>query len=168
MQNRSSGKVLLLIIGVLLASNLFLLYLYVSAPKGNWHSEKYSREDSGLTPMLREKVGFNPEQIAAYQEIRNQQREANKSNFSDMMQKKERFFSTVFQKDTPDSTIQKMADSIEIIQRKVDIGMRDYFSRIRGLCTPDQEPRFDSSIRKVIFRMVGGMPGGRQNPPQKK
>ncbi|MCO5287121.1 MAG: hypothetical protein M9898_11970 [Chitinophagaceae bacterium] len=167
MNTKSSNRVLLLIIGVLLVTNFAMLLLYFLAPRERKFEGRFSRQDSGLVSTLREKVGFNESQIADYLKLRAEQRERTSQTFEGMTDVKERFYFTVFDKSTPDSLIEHIADTIAGKQKKVDLGMRNYFVRIRDLCTPEQQPAFDTVFRKVIYRMIG-MPGMSRQPQQSK
>ncbi|MCO6497712.1 MAG: hypothetical protein J5I50_08640 [Chitinophagaceae bacterium] len=168
MSIKSSNKILLLIIGALLITNLVMLFLYVLKPKNQHFEGRFRGQDSGLVPVLRDKVGFDEQQIADYLELRSRQRQRTSETYSGMTEVKERFYFSIFDNQIPDSLINNIADSIANKQKKVDLGMRNYFIEIRGLCKTEQQPAFDSAFKRVIYRMIG-MPGmGRQSQQNEK
>lgn len=162
MKIASTRKSLLIVIFLLLLIDLVVLFFFVSKNKPN-NDYQRDRRDGGLYTMLTKEADFTPEQMAKYQELRQEQFNNVKPLFSKIRKSKDNFYSLLYTDNVSDSTINAMSDSIAINQKDLDLQMFTYFQKVRLLCTADQVPKFDSSIKKVVMRMTGrqGPPGGR-------
>ena len=159
MKIASSRKSLLIVIFLLLIIDLVVLFFFVSKNKpGNDHQR--DRKEGGLYAMLTKEANFTPEQMAKYQELREEQFKNVKPLFSKIRKSKDNFYSLLYTENVPDSTVNALSDSIAVNQKTLDLQMFTYFQKVRLLCTPDQIPKFDSSIKKVVMKMTG-----RQGPP---
>jgi hypothetical protein len=56
-----------------------------------------------------------------------------------------------------DSLVNVLAGNIASKQQEIDVRAFAHFRRIRKLCTPDQLPKYDSLVLKMIKKM--GKPG---------
>ena len=153
MKPRSINKILLAIILVLLVANVVMLYLFIR-PQKQWQHRDKSGSDSGMAPVLREKVGFTEKQIADYMNLRSQQKPELRNQFSQMRNVKDAYYKTIFQP-VSDSVALSLADSIGYYQKSIDMNMRNYFLQIRQLCTPEQLPQFDSALSRITLKMIG-------------
>lgn len=167
MKKQSINKVLLSIILVLLAANIVMLYFLIK-PNGSKHhfDEERTSEDSGMSAVLRKKVGFTEKQIADYMSLRKENRPNIRSQFSQLRTAKENFYNTLYQK-TGDSTLNSLADSIALHQKLLDLSMRNYFQVVRQLCTPDQIPKMDSLLKRINSRMIGKSRKNNSSPIKK-
>ncbi len=154
MASRNTIRALLLIILVLLISNLVILYLFVLSP-GVVKNKRANTGREGIATILKDSVGFTPQQVARYNELRSSERTRLKGLFGEMRTTKKKFYKMA----TPpvsDSVANNLADSIGFIQRKIDLEMRGYFLKIREICEPSQTQAFDSIMSRVIIaRMIG-------------
>ena len=151
-------KALVFIIIFLLVTNFILLILFMS---NNSSDKKQTKHDQkGLYTLLQKEVGFSDAQLNQYQALRTQQRKTIKPLFNSIRGSKERFYELLYKENLPDSILYKDADSIATAQKQLDLQMFDHFKNIRNICTPQQVPKFDSSIKKVIARMIS-WPGKR-------
>jgi len=154
---RTSSVMLLFIIGVLLVTNIAMLFWFVlPTAKSAENVTKIETNDSGMAPILRKDVGFSQEQIKAYQNIRSEQRQEVRQLFRNIRAAKEKFYDQISQNNVPDSLKNLLADSIAYHQKNLDQHMFQYFEKIRSLSTPEQLPRFDTAIRKVVQKMING------------
>jgi Spy/CpxP family protein refolding chaperone len=145
-------KALVFIIIFLLISNFVLLALLMS---NNSADKKETRHDQkGLHTMLQQEVGFSDAQLSQYQALRTQQRKTIKPLFNTLRSSKENFYELLYNDTLANSILYKDADSIAATQKQIDLQMFDHFKKIRNICTPQQVPKFDSSIKKVIARMI--------------
>ena len=161
MKIASSRKSLLIIIFLLLIINFAVLFFFVSKNKPE-NNHQRDRKEGGLYTMLTKDANFTPDQIAKYQELREEQFTNVKPLFSKIRKSKDNFYSLLYKENVSDSTINAMSDSIAINQKALDVQMLTYFQNIRSICTSDQIPKFDSSIKKIVMRMTGRQgPSGR-------
>lgn len=160
--NTNSSKLLIFIIGVLLLTNIAMIFLFVVPARSDKMHHRPSFSDSGMAPVLRNEVGFTAEQIKAYETLRAGQRADVKQLFKDLRKSKENFYNGIYSTNENDSITESRADSIAINQKELDIHMYHYFTQIRKIATPAQLPQFDSSLKKVLTRMIGR--SGRSKP----
>lgn len=155
--NRStaSSKMLIIIIGVLLLTNIAMLFLFVLPSGRRGHSDRDAIADSGMAPVLRNEVGFNDEQVNAYKDLRQSNRTEMKQLFKNLRKAKENFYYSIYLPGVSDSILMARADSIAISQKELDLHMYKYFENIRGIATPDQIPKYDTAIKKVLTKMIG-------------
>ena len=161
MKIASTRKSLLIVIFLLLIIDLVVLFFFVSKNKPD-NGHQRDRKESGLFIMLSKDANFTPEQMAEYQELREEQFKNVKPLFSKIRKSKDNFYSLLYTENVSDSTVNALSDSIAANQKALDLQMFTYFQKVRLLCTPDQVPKFDSSIKKVVMRMTGRQgPSGR-------
>lgn len=161
MKIASSRKSLLIVIFLLLVIDLVVLFFFVSKNKPE-NNHQRDRKEGGLYTMLTKEANFTPEQIAKYQELREEQFINVKPLFGEIRKSKDNFYSLLYSEKVSDSAVNALSDSIAVNQKTLDLQMFTYFKNIRSLCTADQIPKFDSSIKKVVMRMTG-----RKGPPFK-
>jgi hypothetical protein len=104
---------------------------------------------------LQNEVGFSKDQLDRYQLLRKDQREIVKPLFGELRAAKKDFYDLLYTATASDSLITADADSIAQKQKKLDLQIFHYFKNIRNICTPGQLQKFDSTINKVVVRMVG-------------
>ena len=68
---------------------------------------------------------------------------------------KKDLYDLLYTSNTSDSLITADADSIAQKQKRLDLQMFGYFKNIRDICTSNQLQKFDSTINKVVIRMIG-------------
>lgn len=117
------------------------------------------RNQNGMFTSLQNDVGFTKDQLVQYQSLRKEQMEKVKPLFNGVRKAKKDLYNLLYSNNLPDSLIQMSADSIAQKQKDLDTQMFMYFRSVRNLCTAEQQQKFDSSMNKVIQRMVGGRPG---------
>ena len=147
----SRNKLLLFIVAILFLANVVLLYFFF---KGKEEVKPPSREHRGISEQLKNDVGFNDEQLKAYNVRREKHMSEMKVLFEAMRQTKEEFFNTVKTPQAADTLIQSGAVDIAERQKAIDLRTHAYFTDLRKICTPDQLPKFDSLYQQVIKRMI--------------
>jgi hypothetical protein len=160
-------KVLLVIIGVLLVSNIWLLYSYVWNRKTS-PPHKTEKQDvrEMIRKKLREDIGFTPEQLTKYDTLRARHFETINPMFEELKMAKDSFFHLVYQQNVPDSVVKAYANRIGEKQEAVDLKTFNHFRSIKAICTADQQPKIDSFIQQVVKRINGN--GGRRPEKNKK
>ncbi len=88
------------------------------------------------------------EHRAAAQQLRGKTREA-----------KESFFDLLKQTNVTDSAKLTAAKAVSVITEELDLLTLNHFQKIRTLCTPEQQTKFDEIIHQVTSMM------GQQRPP---
>lgn len=159
-------KSLVTIIIFLLITNVGMLLFFVFSSKPSVKREYSHEKRSGsMYNSLQNDVGFSKDQLDRYQLLRQQQRDIVRPLFGELRTSKKDFYDLLYTNNVSDSLIVADADSIAQKQKRLDQQMFGYFKNIRNICTPDQLQKFDSTINKVVIRMIGR--SGRGKPDQK-
>ena len=156
---------LLIIIGVLLLTNIAVLAYFLGQEKTGKPGSVNTKERSGIGEMLEKEVGFNSDQLAQYKILKDQQRETIKPMFDDMRRSKDSLFRLLSYPGSPDSLVDQVTNGIARKQKLLDLQTFNYFKKVRSLCTPEQQPKYDSMIVRT-FRKMGGK-SSRQNESEK-
>jgi len=149
----NNNKLLLFVVAVSLLANIVMLIYFVwsrESSRRNLHREK---QISPIALFLEKQVGFNQQQMAAYNELRQQNRKKMSPLFEDIRLTKVRFYQYLKQPDTPDSVLKAGAALIGDKQSGLDFHTFQNFKQVRTLCTPEQRLKYDSLISGVIEQM---------------
>jgi hypothetical protein len=146
---------LLIIIGVLLITNIAVLVYFLGQkkPEKTAAVQHTERERPGISETLQKEVGFTDEQTARYKVLKDKQRETIKPMYDDMRKAKDSLFRLLSYPETPDSLLNKVCDAIAEKQKALDLQTFYHFKRVRSLCTPDQLPKYDSMILRMVRKM---------------
>lgn len=154
MNDTKKYKALVSIIIFLLITNFAMLLFFIILDKPADKRAK-DRTENGMYNSLQQDVGFSKDQLDQYQSLRTIQRKNVRPLFDKVRQSKMDFYGLLYVQDVSDSAVAAEADSIAQTQKELDLQMFNHFKKIRNICTPDQLPKFDSTIKKVIIRMTG-------------
>lgn len=156
-----NNKVLVFIIGVLLLSNIAMLYFYLTKKNCEDNRPKDKPRTEFMVEKLKNEVGFTDSQIAQYREIRTKHKEIMKPMFDDIFNAKDSLYKLLVLPQTPsDSLVKHYLAEIGNKQEIIDQRIFNHFLTLKQLCTPDQVPRYDSTIQKVIKGMINPRWGG--------
>ncbi|MGZ3865113.1 MAG: Spy/CpxP family protein refolding chaperone [Bacteroidia bacterium] len=61
--------------------------------------------------------------------------------------------------------VKQLADSMAFYQVQMELLTYDHFKKIRAICKPDQQKKFDEVINKALEMMGPPRPGGPPPPP---
>lgn len=155
MDSTKKYKALVSIIIFLLITNFVMLVLFIRMGNpADKRNRGHEREQNGMSATLQKEVGFSKAQLDQYQSSRTELRKNIKPLFEKIRRSKENFYGLLYMDPVSDSLLNNDADSIAQAQKELDLQMFNHFKLIRNICTPAQIPKFDSSIKKVITRMV--------------
>jgi len=155
----SRNKIYVSLIGLLLLSNLALVAFFVmNQPE----KREVRREHPGsyMKDALKNDVGFTDQQMAEFDKMADQHRQQMRPLFEDIGKTKESFYKMLSQPQTADTVLNQAASQIGDKQKAIDIKIFTHFQNIRQLCTPEQQPAFDSLIQRVVHRMIFPMRRG--------
>src|ERR1700730_16785931 len=159
MASLSRNKIYGLIIAILLLSNIALVAFFVL----NKPERKFilrDRPGSYMTEALKKEVGFNPQQMTQFEQMASEHRQQMRPLFEEMTRTKENFYKLLSQPPVPDSVLNAAASAIGEKQKLIDQKIFMHFQNIRQLCSPAQQPGFDSLIQRVVHKMVFPMRRG--------
>ena len=162
------NKTLLLVTVALLISNGVLLYLYLNK-KSSRHGPHDRR--AMMTEMLKKEVGFNQQQLARFEQLREAHMAATRPLFDSMRSAREALFNQMGSRPATDSALHPYLQHIARLQQQLDLQVFGNMAEIRRLCTAPQLPKFDSLAKKMMLRMSGGRrmgaPAKPVEPPSK-
>ena len=151
MSTQSKNKILLIIIGILLITNIALVSFYsLSKPA----EKKGVRPDrtAMISAFLKNELKFSQPQLSQYDSLSNQHRILIKAKFDAIKKEKESEFNQLTQDNFNDSSINNTAVLFSTKQKEIEIIMFNYFKDIRNLCTPQQQPKFDALFYKMLTK----------------
>jgi periplasmic protein CpxP/Spy len=161
----STNKTLLVIIAVLLLTNIAVLgyFLWYKKPATPIRND---REHNGISDALQKEVGFSDDQVAQYKLLKDKQREIIRPMFDDMRKSKDSLFRLLSVTEVNDSVLNKVTDVIAQKQKMLDLQTFYHFKRVRALCKPDQEAKYDSMVVRMFRKM--GRPRSEQEKAEKE
>lgn len=165
--NSSKNKVLLFLVGILLLTNIMLLVFFVGKKEPDRPRSGRSDRSSAVREFLKDSIGFNDQQLAQYDQLRQQNREAMKPLFEDLGNAKLSYYRYISQPNA-DSASHSAAAAIGEKQKTLDMAFFKHFRQIRGLCTAEQLPKYDSQVVNIIQKMVAPQRGDRKQHKQSK
>lgn len=149
MTTKPRNKVLLLIIGVLLLTNIILVsFLLLNKPS----SKRGARGDRSamISSFLQKDIGFEQQQLRQYDSLSEPNRIRIKAMFDTLGKYKENQFKQLAIDNFSDTAIIKTANDIADKQKGIEIILCNHFKEIRNICTPQQRPVFDSLFYKIL------------------
>ena len=152
MGTQTKSKLYILIIGILLVTNIAVLFFFLNGKHDQPKGGQRSGGDKGAAMMkdfLKNDIGFNDQQIQQYDTLSKQHRERSKADFDSLKVSKEQQFKELGSKGFSDSAIAEMVNRSAEKQKIMEGKMLNYFAAVRKLCTPEQQPKFDSLFYKI-------------------
>lgn len=146
-QNRH--KVFLVIIAVLLLTNIGMLVFLLQGKETPKQADQPDKK-AFIVNLLQEEIGFDQQQLSAYDTLSNQHRERMGKLFEQLRKKKAEKFRLLAAADFADSAISHAAAESAASQEIIDVSMYHHCKNIRQLCSSSQRPKFDSLFVKVF------------------
>lgn len=154
MNKQPKNKILILIIGILLAANIATLSFFLMNSGEKPVTAKYDRK-AMIMNFLHKEVGFSTEQMSRYDSMSKWHRQEMKKSFDGMSAQRERVFKDLALNDFKDSAIEVAAVNISSQQKEFELLMLRHMNNIRSICTAEQRPVFDSGFYKIISKRGG-------------
>jgi Spy/CpxP family protein refolding chaperone len=107
-----------------------------------------------MKEALKNEVGFNDQQMSQFDGMVGVHRQQMRPLFEDINKTKENFYYLLTQPKASDSVLNAAAREIGEKQKLIDLKIFMHFQNIRQLCTPKQQPAFDSLVQRVVHRMI--------------
>jgi hypothetical protein len=150
MKQFTQNRFLVLLVAILLLANLaLLLWFFVIRDDKHGGDRKPPRP---ISEFVQEKLGFNKEQAAKFQALRDQHKEAVKPLIDEMQKLKDSLYNLLQKPSVPDSTINHLAQDIGKKQEQWELMIFHHFEQVRAICDSDQLPKFDTLVHRMINR----------------
>ena len=147
MTTEPKNKILLVIIGVLLLTNFVLIaFLLKPSSKRGPRGERTAM----IATFLQKEIGFDDQQLKQFDSLSGVNRTKVKAMFEALKNDKDGQFKILATGNFSDTAIVKSADTIALKQKEIEIVLYKHYKEIRNLCSPKQQPAFDSLFYKVL------------------
>lgn len=146
---KSKNKILLLIISFLLLTNIAML-VFLLTHEGRGKRSGHGGRDAMVTEFLQQDIGFNTLQMQQYDTLSKKHHEQIRAVFDEARKNKETQLKQLAANGFSDSVINVVAGQSSEKQKSIEINMFSHIKNVRTICTPDQRPKFDSLIYKII------------------
>lgn len=153
MTTQPKSKLLLIIIGILLVTNIVLITFLTTNKQGPKKGMRGDRS-AAIATFLKNEVGFTPQQLQQYDTLNAQHHAKTKAIFDALRIDKNNELKQLGANHFSDSAITYTIGHAAAKQQEIDRLMLQHFKAIRDICTPQQLPIFDSSFYKVLSRKM--------------
>lgn len=148
MKQFTQNRFLVLLVAFLLIANLgLMLYFFVFRNSG----EQKNRPPR-VSDFVQKELGFNSDQAAKFQQLRDEHREAIKPVIDDMKKLKDSLYNLLQTRSVADSTAAIIASKIGEKQQQWELMIFHHFQKVRAICDSSQLPKFDSLVHRMINR----------------
>lgn len=160
MKQFTQNRFLVLLVAVLLIANLgFMLYFFAFR-----HKDEHRGPSRPVTDFVQKELGFNADQTAKFQQLRDQHKEAIKPLMDDMKRLKDSLYNLLSHPPANDSALTSLTNKIGEKQKEWELTIFHHFQKVRAICDSSQLPKFDSLVHQMINRgpwMRKGRPSGK-------
>ncbi|MEO6730363.1 MAG: hypothetical protein ABIN01_04045 [Ferruginibacter sp.] len=153
--SQNKNKVFLVIIAILLIANVAMLAFFLQKKEPAKQNRRPDRKTM-ITNFLKNEIGFNQQQLIQYDTLSKQHREKIGPLFENVRNTKDDLFKQVVAADFSDSSINQAASQSAALQKMIELQTYNHIKRIRSLCTPAQQPKFDTLWVKVFNKKGDG------------
>ncbi len=148
MKQFTQNKFLVLLVAILLTANLgLMLYFFVFK-----NDHKGGRKPRPVSDFVQKELGFNADQTAKFQQLRDQHREAVKPIMDEMKKLKDSLYNLLQKPVVNDSTATALANKIGEKQKEWELMIFHHFQKVRAICDSSQLPKFDTLVHRMISR----------------
>jgi len=150
MSTQVKSKLYLLIIGILLITNIAMLFFFLGDKDGGKKGGGRGPDRGAMMKdFLKTDIGFNDQQLQQYDTLSKQHKDNMKAQFDSLRSNKEEQFKELGSKGFSDSAIFDMINKSSERQKVMELQMLNHFAAIRKICTAEQQPKFDSLFYKI-------------------
>lgn len=155
MSTTKNSKILLLIIGILLVTNIAVIALLLQGRSANSHKDY----KSPMTTYLQNEIKFTEAQMKSYEALKNTHSASMKKFFDTLRAEKTNIYKELGGNAFNDSAMQFAAMNASSRQLSMETMMLNHVKSVRAICTPAQQLVFDTGFYKVMVR-------GRRDSPR--
>jgi periplasmic protein CpxP/Spy len=110
--------------------------------------------------FLEKELKFDPKQAETYRELRNEHAQKVNQLKEQVKGLKEEYFKDLAQTNISDETLKSKAENIESKMVEADVLTFKHFQKVRQMCTPTQQERFDEVIADLLRSLDRPRDGG--------
>jgi len=152
MSSSSKTKILVTAVIFLLLTNIAMLVFFLCC-KGPGRKDNHGGgREAMMRTFLQKDIGFTAQQMQQYDTLAKNHKENMKSSMDAVRNNREQDLKEISSNGFNDSVISLAATRSSARQKEMLEKMFLYFKDIRNLCSPEQQPKFDSLFYKVLSR----------------
>ena len=149
MSTQTKSKLYLLVIGLLLITNIAMLFFFLNNKSGGKKVNHSSDRGAMMKGFLQNDIGFSDQQLQQYDTLSKLHKAKVKADFEAIKNNKEQQFKELGSKGFSDSAIYNTVNQSSEKQKIMELQMLNHFAAIRKICTAEQQPKFDSLFYKI-------------------
>jgi Spy/CpxP family protein refolding chaperone len=143
---RSSNKVFIIIIALLLISNIATIIMM------NSNRKPVDDHKGAMRNYLQKEIGFSAQQLQEFDTIKSIHRREVKPIFEQMRENKKSNLQKLGASGFSDSALAATASAAASEQQAVELKLLRHIRDIRNICTPSQRAVFDTGFYKVMSK----------------
>ena len=144
----STNRILTIAVVILLLANILLVYFLVTANK---HEGKRPGRGEPFEMMAKE-LNMTEQQKKDFKQLKEDHFKNVRPLFDSVRAAKTAFFQLIKNPAANDSMLNAYEQRVTEQQAKLDRLTFDHFKKVRNLFTPEQQPRYDSFIQRMMQR----------------
>jgi protein CpxP len=145
MKHFTQNKFLVLLVALLLIANLGVM-LYFFAFR-NHHAEERPHP---VSDYIQKELGFNADQAAKFQQLRDQHKQAIKPVIDEMKRLKDSLYGALQKRGMDDSAANELAKKIGEKQQEWEMMIFHHFQKVRAICDTSQIPKLDTLVHRMV------------------
>ena len=147
-----------LVVILLLANIATIAVFWLDRSKKQDHSPQKPKD------FLTTELNLDETQKKKYEELVKDHQQSVRQVREKVKEMKDSYFDLLKSLDATDSLRSDRLKQISLVTERLDSITFDHFQKLRNICTPGQQKKFDEIIHRVLT-MMAGPPGGRKGPP---
>lgn len=145
---KSTNKILTIAVILLLITNIALVAMMVM---GKDKKERKGGREQAFEMMVKE-LDMTEAQQKEYKQLKDEHMKDSKPLFDSLRSARNAFFALVKDPAANDSILSVYSQRISERQSAIDKNIFAHFKRVRSLFTPEQQPKFDTFVQKMMQR----------------
>lgn len=151
--NRTTGKWLLILVGVLLATNMLMLFMFV-LPKGRSY-----RGSDRVSDFMVKQLKLDSDQQTRFMDSKDEYFRAMRPLWDSIRISKDSLYRLLGDPSVNDSMVGLMARKVAERTRRSEEMQFSHFMEVRKYCTPEQQKVFDTLIPNMLAGKWGRSSG---------
>ena len=148
MKQFTQNKFLVLLVAILLIANLgLMLYFFVFR-----NTQRREFPPRPVTDFIQKQLGFNSDQAARFQQLRDQHNAEVKPVIDDMKNLKDSLYNLLQRPRINDTLAVNLIDKIGEKQKEWELMIFHHFQKVRAICDSSQLPTFDTLVHRMVTR----------------
>jgi Spy/CpxP family protein refolding chaperone len=146
----SNNKILIIAVVLLLITNIALVALMVTG-KGKDNGKGRRGKTEPFELMVKE-LGLTEEQQTNFKQLKEAHFNTTKPLYDSLRAARTAFFTLLKEENVSDSMLTSYSQRVNEKQMAIDKILFAHFKKVRSLCTPEQQPKFDAFVQKMMQR----------------